>query len=206
MVEITAISATDALITEAFALRHEMFVIEQGVPQELEVDDDDKIATHLAAFSQGRVVGTLRIVLHGCTAKIGRMAVSTSLRKNSIGCGLMEFAALTTSRGGQSFSRAGLCTRLLRTTWLHARRPSIRRCRKSRTWRCERIWANLPNNRLLPRTGALEHQQRAAKTHVATRPSLPFKLDYWSPFQGGSERKALTSRPSGPDLVSLRYK
>jgi len=101
MVEITAISATDALITEAFALRHEMFVIEQGVPQELEVDDDDKIATHLVAFSQGRVVGTLRIVLHGCTAKIGRMAVSTSLRKNSIGCGLMEFAALTTSRGGQ---------------------------------------------------------------------------------------------------------
>src|SRR5262245_18675415 len=105
MVEITAISATDALITEAFALRHEMFVIEQGVPQELEVDDDDKIAAHLVAFSQGRVVGTLRIVLHGCTAKIGRMAVSTSLRKNSIGRGVSSLPSQHRAVGNHSHAQ-----------------------------------------------------------------------------------------------------
>lgn len=100
MVEIAAINATDALMEEAFALRHEVFVVEQGVPQELEVDNDDKIATHLVALSQGRVVGTLRVVLHGCAAKIGRMAVSASWRNNGIGRDLMEFAAVTASREG----------------------------------------------------------------------------------------------------------
>jgi predicted GNAT family N-acyltransferase len=98
MVTITAIDATDALIEEAFALRHEVFVVEQGVPQELELDADDKLATHLVALSQGRVVGTLRIVLHGCTAKIGRMAVSMTLRKNGIGRDLMKFAEVTAAR------------------------------------------------------------------------------------------------------------
>jgi predicted GNAT family N-acyltransferase len=98
--QITAIDATHALMEEALALRHQVFVVEQRVPQELEVDDDDKIATHLVALSQGRIVGTLRIVLHGCTAKIGRMAVSASRRKNGIGRDLMEFAAVTAARKG----------------------------------------------------------------------------------------------------------
>jgi predicted GNAT family N-acyltransferase len=100
MVKIVAIDATDALMTEALALRHEVFVVEQGVPQELEIDEDDAIAIHLIALLSGRVVGTLRIVLHGRTAKIGRMAVSASLRKNGIGRDLMRFAALTASREG----------------------------------------------------------------------------------------------------------
>jgi predicted GNAT family N-acyltransferase len=34
-----------------YALRHQVFVVEQGIPAELEVDDDDKVATHLAALS-----------------------------------------------------------------------------------------------------------------------------------------------------------
>jgi len=100
LVKIVAIRSEDALMTEAHALRHDVFVVEQGVPEQLEVDKDDKIATHLVALSGGRVVGTLRIVPHGRTAKIGRMAVSASRRKNGIGRDLMEFAALTAAQEG----------------------------------------------------------------------------------------------------------
>jgi predicted GNAT family N-acyltransferase len=95
-----AIQATDPLMKAVFALRHKVFVVEQGVPEDLEVDDDDKIASHLAALSDGRVIGTLRIVCHGRTAKVGRMAVSASSRKRGIGRELMEFAAATACRAG----------------------------------------------------------------------------------------------------------
>jgi len=97
---IVEIQATDPLMSAVYALRHDVFVVEQGVPKELEVDDDDKVAAHLAALSDGHVIGTLRILRHGLTAKIGRMAVSASSRKKGIGRELMEFAAATASRGG----------------------------------------------------------------------------------------------------------
>jgi predicted GNAT family N-acyltransferase len=97
---IVEIRATDPLMSAVFALRHEVFVAEQGVPQELEIDEHDKFATHLAALSDGHVIGTLRIVHHERTAKVGRMAVSASSRKKGIGRELMEFAAATASRDG----------------------------------------------------------------------------------------------------------
>jgi len=83
-----------------YALRREVFVVEQGVPEQLEVDDYDKIASHLAVVSDGHVIGTLRIVCHGRTIKIGRMAVSAASRKKGIGTELMEFAAATACRAG----------------------------------------------------------------------------------------------------------
>ena len=97
---IVEIRATDPLMSAVYALRHEVFVIEQGVPEELEVDDNDKVAAHLAALSEGHVVGTLRIVRNERAAKIGRMAVSASARKKGIGRELMEFAAAVASRDG----------------------------------------------------------------------------------------------------------
>jgi predicted GNAT family N-acyltransferase len=97
---IVEVQATDPLMSAVYALRHDVFVVEQGVPEELEVDEDDKVAAHLAALSDGRVIGTLRILRLGRTAKIGRMAVSASSRKNGIGRQLMEFAAATVSRRG----------------------------------------------------------------------------------------------------------
>jgi predicted GNAT family N-acyltransferase len=97
---IVEIRSTDPLMSAVYALRHEVFVVEQGVPEELEVDEDDKGAAHLAALSDGNVIGTLRMVRHGRTVKIGRMAVSASSRKRGIGRELMEFAADAAFRGG----------------------------------------------------------------------------------------------------------
>ena len=100
MSTIVEIRGTDPLMSAVYALRHEVFVVEQGVPEELEVDENDKVAAHLAALWDGNVIGTLRMVRHGRTVKIGRMAVSVSSRKRGIGRELMEFAAVTAFRDG----------------------------------------------------------------------------------------------------------
>lgn len=100
MTTIVEIRATDPLMSAVYALRREVFVVEQGVPEELEVDENDKVAVHLAALSEGNVIGTLRIVRHEHTAKIGRMAISANSRKKGIGRELMEFAAAAASSDG----------------------------------------------------------------------------------------------------------
>jgi predicted GNAT family N-acyltransferase len=81
------------LMGEAFGLRYEVFVDEQGVPRELEVDLLDETATHLVAIHDDEVVGTLRLLEDDGAAKIGRVAVRATLRRNGIGARLMERAA-----------------------------------------------------------------------------------------------------------------
>ena len=70
------------------SIRHTVFVEEQGVPVELELDGEDASASHAAAFSDdGRLVGTGRMLASG---KIGRMAVSQSMRRQGIGRALLD--------------------------------------------------------------------------------------------------------------------
>ncbi len=64
------------------ALRHEVFVVGQGVPAELERDELDAIADHAVAERAGRVVGTGRLLPDGT---IGRLAVAPSARGQGIG-------------------------------------------------------------------------------------------------------------------------
>ena len=70
------------------SLRHVVFVEEQGVPLELELDGEDPNAHHAAAFSDdGEVIGTGRMLESG---KIGRMAVCQLLRRRGIGRALLD--------------------------------------------------------------------------------------------------------------------
>jgi predicted GNAT family N-acyltransferase len=99
---IIAIDARSELMPAVLRLRHEVFVIEQAVPVELERDEFDDTATHLAALRDGEVVGTLRIVVGGATAKLGRMAVTRLARRSGIGARLMQRAAVTARELGAS--------------------------------------------------------------------------------------------------------
>ena len=81
------------LMREAFGLRYEVFVDEQGVPRELEVDEFDLCATHLVALCDNQVIGTLRMLDDGGAAKIGRVAVRAAVRRTGIGARLMDRAA-----------------------------------------------------------------------------------------------------------------
>jgi predicted GNAT family N-acyltransferase len=91
-VRIVAIDASSDLMPAVYAVRHQVFVGEQAVPPALERDEFDDVAIHLAALRGDDVVGTLRIVVSGSSAKIGRMAVLAAAREGGVGTRLMERA------------------------------------------------------------------------------------------------------------------
>ena len=85
----------------AYAVRHTVFVDEQGVPVELERDDRDVDADHLVAVVDGRTVGAVRLVVeppgfegvlteHGPVGHLGRLAVLAEARGTGLGARLVR--------------------------------------------------------------------------------------------------------------------
>lgn len=92
------------LANAAFALRREVFVIEQQIPEAEEFDADDLTATHVVAIAAGNVVGTLRIIWNSEHVKIGRVVVSALWRGQGISTRLLRFAMdLARDRGESRF-------------------------------------------------------------------------------------------------------
>ena len=76
---------------DAYGIRKAVFVDEQGVPEELELDGKDESATHFVAYNGGRAVGTARLrILEDGEAKPERIAVEKPFRKRGIARQLME--------------------------------------------------------------------------------------------------------------------
>ena len=73
----------DAAHAELIRLRTEVFVAEQGVPPELEIDGEDPQCLHVVARDVGgAVIGTGRMRADG---RIGRMAVERAWRGRGVG-------------------------------------------------------------------------------------------------------------------------
>ena len=71
---------------EAYLIRKKVFVEEQGVPVDMELDEYDPSAKHALAYQNDLCVGTGRLVrLDNHHAQIGRMAVLSTYRNQSIG-------------------------------------------------------------------------------------------------------------------------
>ena len=79
-------------LKRAFSIRLRVFVREQGVPEGIELDEDDQRASHLLARIRGRAVGTARLVIKDGRAKIGRMAVLKGYRGKGAGKALLKRA------------------------------------------------------------------------------------------------------------------
>ena len=76
---------------DAFLVRQEVFIQEQGVPPELELDEFDPSAVHALAYQAGRCIGTGRLVDLGAgQAQIGRMAVLAPFRNQGVGSLILE--------------------------------------------------------------------------------------------------------------------
>ena len=84
MTTILIVPPFSTLCNAAFALRREVFVWEQKVPEEEEHDADDLTATHFVAVMAGEVVGTLRLIDKPEHVKIGRVAVRMAFRGRGI--------------------------------------------------------------------------------------------------------------------------
>ena len=79
-------------LDSAMQVRFRVFVSEQGVPPEEELDEADAGAAHAIALVNGQVVGTGRLLLDDAvTAHIGRMAVDTGWRRHGIGGHILAF-------------------------------------------------------------------------------------------------------------------
>jgi putative N-acetyltransferase (TIGR04045 family) len=76
----------------AYALRRDVFEVEQNVPRPLDRDPQDHNANHVVAVDEaGRCVGTGRLVrVDARTSQIGRMAVAASHRRQGVGDKVIE--------------------------------------------------------------------------------------------------------------------
>jgi predicted GNAT family N-acyltransferase len=78
---------------QARAVRRTVFVEEQGVPEELEMDDKDGDATHVVVTDEGSPVGTARTrFVDADVVKIERVAVLESYRGEGLGKEVMAAA------------------------------------------------------------------------------------------------------------------
>jgi predicted GNAT family N-acyltransferase len=77
------------------ALRPEVFVAEQSVPTELEIDEYEDAAPHFLARRHGAPVATANVSLADhLSAKIGRVAVARGARKQGIGAAVMRVVVM----------------------------------------------------------------------------------------------------------------
>jgi predicted GNAT family N-acyltransferase len=72
----------DKARAHAAPIRFAVFVDEQGVPREIELDEMDEKSLHAVAFEDGKPVATGRLLPDG---HIGRMAVLKEWRSRGIG-------------------------------------------------------------------------------------------------------------------------
>ena len=77
----------EAARAEASRIRFAVFVEEQRVPREIELDDNDAACVHALAFVEGKVVGTGRLLPDG---HIGRMAVLQAHRGTGVGSAILK--------------------------------------------------------------------------------------------------------------------
>ena len=71
----------------AYPIRLAVFVHEQKVPEELELDDDDPTAWHAVVFQDGQAIATGRLLRNG---KIGRLAILREYRGLGLGSELLK--------------------------------------------------------------------------------------------------------------------
>ena len=96
-----------------YALRHEVFVVGQGVPEELERDELDAEAEHAIAYDGDVVIGTGRLVdgvideegrrdpaTAGTVGTIGRMAVAAAARGAGVGRAMLDLLVARAAERG----------------------------------------------------------------------------------------------------------
>lgn len=81
----------DEDLSDAFAVRRDVFIDEQGVSEAEEMDGRDEQAVHVVAYDGDRPVGTARMRrVADDVGKIERVAVRRECRDHGVGSALMD--------------------------------------------------------------------------------------------------------------------
>ena len=93
---------TETEMEGALGVRFRVFVSEQQVPMEEELDEIDASATHAIAIHNGQVIATGRVFYRDedSAARIGRMAVDSDWRRHGIGGRLLKFLEQEATKQG----------------------------------------------------------------------------------------------------------
>lgn len=86
---ILAVPVFSPLCNLAFALRREVFIVEQQIPEAEEFDGADLAATHFVAIKAGAVAGSIRLQVLPEHVKIGRVVVAAAWRGHGIAKAMM---------------------------------------------------------------------------------------------------------------------
>ena len=101
-------------IGECVKIRTEVFVSEQGVPPELEVDGFDAVGApcdHFLIVDEGEPVGTFRCIFEGGAVHVGRLCVKKESRGKGYGRAALEFIEKHyAARGYEKLTLGAQCT------------------------------------------------------------------------------------------------
>ncbi|WP_138751227.1 GNAT family N-acetyltransferase [Paenibacillus sinopodophylli] len=90
----------DEQLEEAFRIRKAVFVKEQGVAEEVELDEFEDAADHVLVYFENEPVGTGRLRIVDGIAKLERICVLASHRKHKLGKAIMdELEAIARDKG-----------------------------------------------------------------------------------------------------------
>lgn len=91
---VRSLKASDPEIEQCYEMRNEVFIQEQQVPIEIEMDSYDRTAVHILATYKNKPCGAARLVVSDDKkmGKIGRVCVLSRHRRKGIGRKVMEHA------------------------------------------------------------------------------------------------------------------
>lgn len=106
------IDITSPIYHDALAIRETVFIDEQHVPRELEIDDDEARATNLVLYVDDAPAATLRLLpIAADTIKLQRMAVRKAYRQRGYGRALIaEAEGIAETNGYQQITLGGQLT------------------------------------------------------------------------------------------------
>lgn len=79
------------LMDQAFKIREQVFIREQGVPEDLEKDSSDRDAVHYILFDEEKPIATARRRKTTNGIKLERFAVLSEYRNHGIGSKVLHF-------------------------------------------------------------------------------------------------------------------
>ena len=95
------IASSEGEVNAARVIRNQVFVLEQGIPEELDIDSDEDRSVHLLAVGRNlQFIGTGRLTINEDTGILSRISVLNSYRNKGIGKSIiLELEKLAREKG-----------------------------------------------------------------------------------------------------------